>query len=68
MAPGAVFFTDGLSIMFLGIGLAAIPFVVVFYKRANSQRKEMLEQERLPYTAEELRNMGDHSPRFRYML
>lgn len=51
--------------MFIGIGLAAIPFVVVFYKRANSQRKEMLEQERLPYTAEKLRNMGDHSP---YML
>lgn len=62
------FSTDGLAIMFLGIGLTTIPLVVVLYKRANSQRKKILEEARMPYTAEELRDMGDRSPHFRYML
>lgn len=54
--------------MFLGIGLITIPVVVLLYQQANSRRKRALEATAMPYSPEELRDMGDRSPLFVYMF
>lgn len=63
--------TDGLELMFVGIGFVTLPIAVITYTRINARRdaleKEM-EEKGIRYTAEELREMGDRAPDFRYTL
>jgi hypothetical protein len=73
--------TDGIELMFVGIGLITVPLAVILYTRINAQRdalearlsvdseKAHLEGEkgRYGYTPQELRDMGDRAPDFRYM-
>lgn len=59
--------------MFVGIGFIAIPVVILIYKRINANRDEVarLEEEsgqKKVYTDQELRELGDRAPDFRYTL
>lgn len=59
--------------MFVGIGFVCLPIAVITYTRINKQRdavaKEALERgEKNKYTDQELREMGDRAPDFRYTL
>ncbi|KAH7908986.1 MFS general substrate transporter [Hygrophoropsis aurantiaca] len=61
----------GLELMFVGIGFITLPIVLLLYKRINHQRDEVerLAHERgekLQYSAQELRELGDRAPDFRY--
>ncbi|KJA21329.1 hypothetical protein HYPSUDRAFT_140840 [Hypholoma sublateritium FD-334 SS-4] len=63
----------GVELMFVGIGFIAVPTVVLLYTRINKQRdaaqKEALERgEKNKYTNQQLREMGDRAPDFRYTL
>lgn len=63
----------GLELMFVGIGFIFLPIVVLIYKRINAQRDaaERLATERgekMQYSEQELRELGDRAPDFRYTL
>ncbi|KAG2124869.1 MFS general substrate transporter [Suillus clintonianus] len=63
----------GLELMFVGIGFTFVPLVVFIYKRINAQRDaaERLATERgekVQYSVQELRELGDRAPDFRYTL
>lgn len=64
-------YADGLELMFVGIGFVTVPIAVIAYKRINAKRdafeKEM-EEKGIKYSANELREMGDRAPDFRYTL
>jgi hypothetical protein len=59
--------------MFVGIGFIFVPIVMFIYKRINAQRDtvERLATERgekMQYSVQELRELGDRAPDFRYTL
>ena len=60
--------------MFVSIGIICVGIAVVTYTRINAQRDAFAKDvaEKMPlghgYTAEELREMGDRAPDFRYTL
>ncbi|KAG2067218.1 MFS general substrate transporter [Suillus decipiens] len=61
------------ELMFIGIGLIVLPILVFIYKRINAQRDaaEHLATERgekAQYSIQELRELGDRAPDFRYTL
>ncbi|KIM80617.1 hypothetical protein PILCRDRAFT_789396 [Piloderma croceum F 1598] len=63
----------GLEMMFVGIGLIALPAAVLLYKRINAQRDviarlELETGDKKIYTSQELRDLGDKAPDFRYIL
>ncbi|KAG0692281.1 MFS general substrate transporter [Suillus ampliporus] len=62
-----------LELMFVGIGLISLPIVVFLYKRINARRDAaerlvMERGEKVQYSHEELRELGDRAPDFRYTL
>jgi len=63
----------GCELMFVGIGLICVPSAIIIYSRINRQRDVMERQalergEKDKYTNQELREMGDRAPDFRYTL
>ncbi|KAH7921931.1 MFS general substrate transporter [Leucogyrophana mollusca] len=61
----------GIELMFVGIGFITLPIIVLVYRRINRRRDEdarlALEQgEKNRYTPQELRELGDRAPDFRY--
>ncbi|KAF8651375.1 hypothetical protein AX16_004822 [Volvariella volvacea WC 439] len=61
----------GLELMFVGIGLITVPIVVLSYKRINSKRDKILQEDPdllNKLTVKEIRDLGDRSPDFRYTL
>ncbi|KAH0838727.1 MFS general substrate transporter [Lanmaoa asiatica] len=63
----------GLELMFVGIGLIVVPILAFSYKRINDARDEALRQrvergEKLQLSVQELRDLGDRAPDFRYTL
>ena len=63
--------TDGLELMFVGIGFVFLPIVVLLYKHINAQRDKLvreMEERGEKLTPEELRELGDRAPDFRYTL
>ena len=62
---------DGLELMFVGIGFITLPIAVFAYTRINAKRdrlvKEMAEKG-IKLSAEEVRELGDRAPDFRYTL
>ena len=59
--------------MFVGIGLIAVPTVILSYIRINKKRDKAervgLENGTVKkYTNQQLREMGDRAPDFRYTL
>ena len=63
--------SDGLELMFVGIGYIAVPITVIAYKRINARRTALVRdavEKGIRYSPEELRRMGDRAPDFRYTL
>ncbi|TDL18250.1 MFS general substrate transporter [Rickenella mellea] len=60
----------GLELMFVGIGFITVPLAIFLYTRINTQRDtaERNADTAIKYTPEELREMGDRAPDFRYTL
>ncbi|KAJ3565341.1 hypothetical protein NP233_g7691 [Leucocoprinus birnbaumii] len=63
----------GVELMFVGIGFICVPIAVISYMRINKSRDEAQRQaiergEQNKYTPQQLREMGDRAPDFRYML
>jgi len=63
----------GLELMFVGIGFICVPIAIISYMRINAKRdaieRTALEHgEKTKYTLQELREMGDRAPDFRYTL
>lgn len=61
---------DGLELMFVGIGFVTVPIAVIAYTRINRKRDQEAEQlgSMSKYTVDELHELGDRSPEFRYTL
>lgn len=64
---------DGLELMFVGIGLITVPVLALVYKRINNARDEAAQKrtergEKLQLSVQELRDLGDRAPDFRYTL
>ncbi|KAF9234655.1 MFS general substrate transporter [Melanogaster broomeanus] len=63
----------GLELMFVGIGLITVPVLVLLYNSVNQSRDEAerlrLERgEKLKLSVQDLRELGDRAPDFRYTL
>ncbi|KAF8503071.1 MFS general substrate transporter [Gautieria morchelliformis] len=56
-----------LELMFTGLGFITVPIAVTIYKRINAKR-DSLSHAYPAYTVQELRQMGDRAPDFRYTL
>ena len=57
--------------MFVGIGFISLPIVVLLYKHINAKRDKLqkeMEEKGIKLTPEELRELGDRAPDFRYTL
>ena len=57
--------------MFVGIGLISVAIAVISYKRINARRDARARENETGghgYSADELRDMGDRAPEFRYIL
>ena len=57
--------------MFVGIGFVSLPLVCYLYKRINAQRDRLvreMEEKGIRLTPEEIRELGDRAPDFRYTL
>ena len=74
-------FSDGIELMFIGIGLICTPLAILIYTRINKQRdayeasitadyEKVMEGKkgRYGYSPQELRDLGDRAPDFRYTL
>lgn len=59
----------GLELGFIVVGLAAAAVLVVNYRRINAKRERQLADGTFAgYTPEELSDMGDRAPTFKYIL
>lgn len=55
--------------MFVGIGYITIPLAIILYRRINASRDVAGDDgEKGKYTVQELRDLGDGAPDFRYTL
>lgn len=57
--------------MFVGIGFITLPIAVIAYKRINAKRdiqQREMEEKGIRLSPEELRELGDRAPDFRYTL
>ncbi|OJA16047.1 hypothetical protein AZE42_05487 [Rhizopogon vesiculosus] len=62
-----------IALMFIGIGFIVVPIVAFLYKKINAQRdatqRLALERgEKVQYSDQEIRELGDRAPDFRYTL
>ncbi|KAK7687705.1 hypothetical protein QCA50_008921 [Cerrena zonata] len=61
----------GIALMFVGIGLIVVPVAATLYIRINAKREAELrnmEENGIRLTADEVRELGDRAPDFRYIL
>ncbi|OOQ81870.1 MFS transporter [Penicillium brasilianum] len=58
----------GLSLALAGAGFFVAFFLEWSYKRANAQKAKVADEARVKYTEDELFDMGDKSPLFKYVL
>jgi MFS transporter, ACS family, DAL5 transporter family protein len=55
--------------MFIGLGFISVPIAVIIYKRINAKRDALTHAyTATAYTVQELRQMGDRAPDFKYTL
>ena len=59
--------------MFLGIGFITVPLAIVLYRQINASRDAIdvaggCQKKQRNYTVQELRDLGDRAPDFRYTL
>ena len=65
--------SDGVEVIFIGIGLICVPTAVVIYGRINRnrdviQRAALENGEQNKYADQVVRELGDLSPDFRYTI
>ncbi|KAF7797995.1 hypothetical protein EIP86_009203 [Pleurotus ostreatoroseus] len=61
----------GLELMFVGIGFVTLPMAVFLYIRINASRDRLvreMKEKGIKLSAEEIRELGDRAPDFRYTL
>lgn len=58
----------GLSLAFGGVGLIVSLLLEWSYKMANAKKEKQEDEARLKYNEEELFELGDRSPLFKYVL
>ncbi|KAF7796599.1 hypothetical protein EIP86_007781 [Pleurotus ostreatoroseus] len=61
----------GLELMFIGIGFVTVPIAVLIYTRINAKRDKLqqeMEEKGITLSPDELRDLGDRAPDFRYMI
>jgi MFS family permease len=58
----------GLSLALAGVGFFVAFFLEWSYKRGNAQKARVADEARVKYTEDELFDMGDKSPLFKYVL
>lgn len=63
-------FSDGIELMFVGIGFITVPLAVISYSVINKRRDEALKRNggNAGLTLAEILELGDRSPEFRYTL
>jgi len=66
-------FSDGLEIMFLGLGIVTLPLTVLAYKRINSSRDYAeslghVTEEQTGKNGDDTAFMGDRRASFRYTI
>jgi len=65
-------FADGVTLGFAWLGISAVIFNVISYRRINAKRAKVLEGgedgTKVELSGEEVRRLGDKSPTFRYNL
>ena len=57
--------------MFIGIGFITVPIAVLIYTRINAKRDKLqqeMEEKGITLSPDELRDLGDRAPDFRYMI
>ena len=57
--------------MFVGIGFVTLPMAVFLYIRINASRDRLVQEMKekgIKLSAEEIRELGDRAPDFRYTL
>lgn len=57
--------------MFIGIGFITVPLAVFIYTRINAKRDRIqreMEEKGIRLSPEELRELGDRAPDFRYTI
>ena len=61
---------DGLVLMFIGIGLICTPLLILTYLRVNAHKRERIEREggKIDLSVEEMHELGDRAPTFKYTL
>ncbi|KAF8995232.1 MFS general substrate transporter [Cyathus striatus] len=61
-------FGHALELMFIGIGLSLVPIAVIVYRHVNKAKALAFESQSGQYEENELKEMGDKAPGFRYTL
>ena len=64
---------DALELMFVGIGFITVPLTILIYTRINAMRDAEIAQYgdepgSSKYSLDDLRELGDRAPDFRYTL
>jgi hypothetical protein len=58
--------------MFIGIGFVTVPIIIFLYRHINAKREREVAEGKesgvAKYTPDELRELGDRAPEFRYIL
>lgn len=56
--------------MFIGIGLICTPLLILTYLRVNAHKRERIEREggKIDLSVEEMHELGDRAPTFKYTL
>ena len=57
--------------MFVGIGFISLPMTVIIYIKINAKRDRIqreMEEQGITLSPEEIRELGDRAPDFRYTL
>ncbi len=57
----------GLEMGFISLGIVAATVLIISYTTINKKRDQQLAEGDVPYTHEELSEMGDRAVTFRYM-
>ena len=71
--PGVLFNLDGIALMFASIGIIATSAIALSYRRINAKREKLVHHGdeqgvKRTYSHEEIRDLGDKAPDFRYTL
>lgn len=62
---------DAIELMFIGIGVVVVTLSALNYARINAKREKLVQElamKGIQYTPEQLQEMGDLAPDFRYTL